>query len=382
MRLLHILPSLSQRYGGPLRVALDVPAQCLAMGMESEIAGPGPFETPDNPFPSELIHALPPAKGSSYCYSDEVRPWLRGQLGRFDVVMLHGLWTYPTWAAAEECRRRRIPYLHFTHGMLEPWSVYGQGVGKAVKKLVYWGFRERGVCTQARSLLCTTQREADLVRRMFGGVRTPITVLPPTGFDAARPAPVSPRREELRVLEGTRVALFLGRVHPKKNVEFLLRAWGRACLGKEWRLVLAGPVDSAYQAKLTQLVSELRLEDQIQFTGFVSNEDRVYLFQRADWFLLPSLQENFGIAVVEAVSQGCAVAISDRVYVAESFRKESEVLPLVESDWVEFLRERMTNLEWRETTAAADRRHLLERFEMRKVARSWVSSVERLIGAN
>jgi len=102
-------------------------------------------------------------------------------------------------------------------------------------------------------------------------------------------------------------------------------------------------------------VNELGLREHVRFTGFVTGRDKAYLLRRSDWFLLPSKQENFGIAVLEAVEQDCAIAISDRVYIAESFRPDSEVLPLTMKDWVEFLRVRMIDQRWRSQTVALDR---------------------------
>jgi hypothetical protein len=124
-RVLHVLASLDQRYGGPLRAVLDLCAAGESLGVHSEILGMGELNVPDNPFPSERIHSLP-ATGS-YRYSPELRPWLRAHLDRFDGVVLHGLWCYPNWAAAVECQAAGKPYGCFPHGMLEPWAVSQSG---------------------------------------------------------------------------------------------------------------------------------------------------------------------------------------------------------------------------------------------------------------
>jgi glycosyltransferase involved in cell wall biosynthesis len=335
----------------------------------------GELNVPDNPFPPARIHSLP--GHGSYRYSRELRPWLRTNLTRFDGVVLHGLWLYPGWAAALECRAARKPYACFPHGMLEPWAVYGQGPLKAAKKLLYWIWRERHVCQGACHMLYTTYRERDLAQNMVR-LRPGSSILAPFGFSPDILPRVGPARTDLLCPRGQRIALFLGRIHPKKNPGLLVRAWADAKMPPEWRLVIAGSGDDACVAETKALAGALGVADSVVFPGFVSGDDRAYLLQRADWFLLPSSQENFGIAVLEAVEQGCAVAISDRVYLSEAFRPKSVILPVDEAAWTEFFRSRMQDPAFRDDTAENDLRHLLRRFSAERVAREWSETWLRL----
>ncbi len=177
------------------------------------------------------------------------------------------------------------------------------------------------------------------------------------------------------------MALFLGRLHPKKNVEFLLDAWHAAGMKAPWRLLIAGSGDKDYEAHLRRLSNSFDGPNTIQFTGFVSGLNKRYLLQRADWFLLPSRQENFGIAVLEAVEQGCAVAISEQVYLAESFRADSEVLPLHPEAWSKFFSTRMQDLAWGRRVAEDDRIHLLKTFQMERIVQQWTETFLDLFSA-
>lgn len=374
-RVLHVLASLDQRYGGPLRAVLDLCAAGESLGVESEIVGLGELNVPDNPFPAERIHSV--AANGSWGYSPELRQWLRNNLARFDGVVLHGLWMYPNWAAAVECQAAGKPYACFPHGMLEPWAVFGQGPLKAIKKIAYWLLRERRVCQYACQMLFTTYTERDLAQRMVR-LRPSASILAPFGFSPEMPACVLPDRAELLHPPDRRIALFLGRMHPKKNAALLLRAWAAANMPSEWLLVLAGSGDPHYVATLENLARTLGIEQQVSFAGFVTGNDRTYLLQRAYWFLLPSSQENFGIAVLEAVEQGCAVAISDRVYLSEAFRPESAILPVDEAAWAAFFCGRMQDSSFRTETARLDREHLLGRFAAEKVSREWSGTWLRL----
>jgi glycosyltransferase involved in cell wall biosynthesis len=378
LRILHVLPSLDQRYGGPLRIVLDLSARAIALGMESEVVGLGALDAPDNPLSLELIHQLPARIPSTFAYSAALRPWLRSNVNRFDGVVLHGVWTYPDWVAAQECWSANVPYVQFPHGMLEPWAVQGQGAGKSVKKWLYWWLRQRRICERARFLLFTTEREKDLTASLFAP-RTGAKVVAPYGIKASQPDAATPSRCDLQQPLGTKVALFLGRVHPKKNLDFLIEAWGRARPAADWKLIVAGPIEAGYQPVLERQIARWGLEDQVRFVGFVSASDKDYLLQRANWFLLPSRQENFGVAVLEAMSQGCAVAISDQVYLAESFCADAEVLPVSMEAWIEFIRNRMPDQAWRDKRSEDDRKHLLRDFEITEITRNWVHSFQTII---
>lgn len=380
MRVLHVLSSLDQAYGGPVRLVMDLSARCLALGLDSEVLGFGEANLPDNPFPKEKIHALPVGFPRSYVYSPKLRDWIQTNLGQFDAAVIHGAWTYPGWAVAAACRSIGLPYGAFPHGMLEPWTVSGQGVVKAWKKHAYWAWRERYTFQKARCVFFTTERERTLANRLFR-FPTQQAVLCPYGIPSSSPPVVRPQSSTLEPLFEMQFALFLGRVHPKKNVDFLLRAWAAAQVPESWRLVIAGPGDESYLRWLGSLANRLSIDRQVAFLGFVAGHDKTFLLQRARWFLLPSKQENFGVAVLEAISHGCPVALSDQVYLSEAFREDSEVLPLVADCWVEFLRERMMNPEWRGAVLRKDREHLQARFDMERVARDWAIGLQReLVG--
>ena len=373
MRILHVLPSLNQAYGGPLRSVLELSANAMRAGLSSEVLGFGPLCIADNPLPTNLLHSLPVEWPSAYCYSRELTPWLRSHLGAFDGVVLHGVWLYPNWAVARECWSQRKPYACIPHGMLDRRAVRDQGIWKRQKKILYWNWREHSVIARACGVFFASAREKLETMRVFPLPKAQF-IVPPFG--------VNPRTQQQAgaVPENgdRKMALFLGRLHPKKNLEFLIDAWQRADLGDHWRLVIAGPGAPRYIARLRRLVVRLGLADRVHFTGFVSGEEKLKLLKRADWFLLPSKQENFGVAVLEAVSHGCPIAISDQVDIAEALGPDSEVLPLDPDAWVNFFRHRMTNPEHRAQAVRADRAMLLENFHIERVSAAWVETLRYL----
>ena len=370
MRILHILPSADQRYGGPIRAVVDLSAHAANFGLRSDILAFGNLDLPDNPLNDGAIHVLPTTFPHNYCYCSSFDQWSRENLKRFDGVVLHGMWLYPNWAAADACIRAGIPYACFPHGMLDRWAVYLQGVPKAIKKLLYWQLREKRIFEQSRCVFFASERERQRARSTFPLGGTQLIVMPYGAFTS--PAAVSePARADLMQPPDRKIALFLGRLHPKKNLQLLIEAWRLSGIAHPWHLVIAGSGEPSYTARLKRMIEESGLGERVHLIGFVAGQDKEYLLQRASWFLLPSKQENFGNAVVEAISRGCAVAISDQVFIGDCLCSGSDILPVDTEAWAVFIRTRMRNARWQAESSALNRERLARIMNIEKVARGW-----------
>jgi glycosyltransferase involved in cell wall biosynthesis len=113
-------------------------------------------------------------------------------------------------------------------------------------------------------------------------------------------------------LRDKRILLFLGRLHPKKGCDILIDAFAQVA-DQSVSLVLAGPDQVGWQAELQQRVESLKLQSRVVFAGMLQGEMKQGAFAVADAFVLPSHQENFGMAVVEALAIGLPVLISNRI---------------------------------------------------------------------
>lgn len=379
MNILHSIGSLDQRSGGPLRLVLDLSANATEHGIRSEILGSGPVRIADNPMPIELIHSLPIEGITSYVYSPVVRHWCRENLGRFDVVILHGLWSATNWTVSRECIAANTPYIVFPHGMLDTWPLRRQGWFKWIKKALYWYLRDRRLTAGSHAVFFTTQRELDDARLTFHLPKiTPFVVAP---YGVSHENENVDAKPSVSVDQGAerKIALFLGRVHPIKRLDILIESWANADVPSNWRLVIAGPGEPVYLAQLEALARRCGIEDAVQFVGPVAGTDKRYLFQRSRWFLLPSEHENFGVAVLEAEAGRCALAISEQVYFADELPDGTDVLPVSEEAWTRFMRERMTDDTWHDETVRRVREHLGDRFSAEHVANEWIIQVERVI---
>jgi glycosyltransferase involved in cell wall biosynthesis len=381
MRVLHVLPSLDQMSGGPLRAVLQLSLESQEFGLQSEILGLGGVDIPDCGLSRAAMHSVPTDTPKCYGYSRSLRPWLAKNLNRFDGVIMHGLWVYPNWATYLCCRNASKKYACFPHGMLDPWPVNGQGLIKRWKKRAYWHLRERKIFKDAESIFFTTNRERAVSNKTFNLPNRQRIVVPYGISELPNSPDGRPAHGGLELPSGRKAALFLGRVHPKKNVHFLVDTWGRATIPSEWHLIIAGPAEPPYLQHLKSMADSLPKGKNIHFVGPVSGADKAYLFQRCSWFLLPSEQENFGIAVLESISYGCPVVISDQVYLGDDLPQGSEVLGLGQQGWTEFLEKRMVDETWRAQRCAIDRELVKPKFAMRKVAKCWTDTLADVFAA-
>lgn len=231
-----------------------------------------------------------------------------------DWVQVHGMWEEIQYQAMRLSCQMEIPYVVSPHGMLDPWSLSQS----RIKKWLYLTLRMRTLLNRAWAIHCTTPTEARLLGPL--GLQ-PKNIVIPNGIDldefdsASAGTAAQGFLERFVEIEGRPIVLFLARLHPKKGLELLLPAF--AALEANAVLILAGPCDEKYKKTILKLVNELHLEKKVIFTGMLHGEQRVGALCASDVFVLPSYQENFGIAVIEALASGTPVAISDQVNIAK-----------------------------------------------------------------
>jgi poly(glycerol-phosphate) alpha-glucosyltransferase len=242
-------------------------------------------------------------------------PGLRRALVELDpeVVHVHGLWMHPS-ADVVAWSRGAKPYIVSPHGMLDPWAVANSGFKKRIARWLYEDRHLGGAaCIHA---LCTA--EADAIRDF--GLENPICIIP-NGVEVPQAshrlaAPWS------SIEDGARVLLFLGRLHPKKNVHGLLRALARVKADRglgDWRLVIGGWDQGGYGAELVALTEALALKREVIFVGALHGERKDAALRNADVFVLPSVSEGLPMAVLEAWSYGLPVAMTAACNLPEGF---------------------------------------------------------------
>ncbi|MDM0114286.1 glycosyltransferase [Variovorax sp. J22R133] len=314
MRFLHLIASVDPTGGGPIEGARHLHRSLVELGHTGEFVS---LDADDAPwvqdFPTTL-HALGPAKGR-FGYSPALLPWLQSNAENFDAVIVNGLWQYHGLAAWRARNDSPTPYFVFPHGMLDPWFKRRYPL-KHLKKWLYWPWAEYRVLRDANAVLFTCEEERLLARKSFWLYRCNEAIV---SFGTS--APTDDAQDSRRVfldaypeLQGKRLLLFLGRIHPKKGCDLLIEAFAKACRNTpDVHLVMAGPDQANWTRALQARAQQLGVADRVTWTGMLAGQLKWGAFRASEAFCLPSHQENFGIAVAEALACKCPVLISDKV---------------------------------------------------------------------
>jgi glycosyltransferase involved in cell wall biosynthesis len=255
----------------------------------------------------------------NYHYSSRWVSWLKAHAHQYDAVIINGIWQYHAFGTWRALRRSTTPYFVFTHGMLDPWFKRAYPL-KHLKKWLFWPWGEYRVLRDAAAVMFTCEDERRLARQSFWLYKCDEYVVsygtsaPPSDEACQRSA----FQTRFPALAGKRQLLFLGRVHEKKGTDLLFKAFAahkqRGTPGlQDVQIVMAGPADHAYGHEMQALARNLGIGDQVTWTGMVTGDLKWGAFRNADAFILPSHQENFGIAVAEALACGVPVLISNQV---------------------------------------------------------------------
>lgn len=305
--------SVNPEGGGVIETVKQFTRVCESRGHDVTIVS---LDSPDDPWVAACPHsvvALGPARGS-YGASPRLVPWLRSHLGDFDAVIINGLWQFSSFGVWKALRGTGRHYFVFPHGMLDPWFKRTYPL-KHAKKWLYWPWAEYRVLRDAHAVLFTCEQERDLARQSFWLYSANERVV---SLGIAEPPPdVAAQREaflkRFPLCRDRRLILFLGRIHEKKGCDLLLRAFAHVAASQPaLTLVMAGP-EQQDATEMRSLASRLGIGDRVVWTGMLEGAEKWGALRTSEVFILPSHQENFGIAVVEAMACGVPVLISREV---------------------------------------------------------------------
>lgn len=316
MKILHLLASVDPRAGGPVEGVRRSGIAMQDAGHDIEVAtcdAPGDAYLAAFPF---AVHTFGPTP-SRYGHNPRLAPWLAANAKRFDAVIVHGLWQYHGFAAWKALHKSEVPYYVYVHGMLDPWFKETYPL-KHMKKWLYWPWAEYRVLRDAHTVIFTTEEERTRARQSFWLYRANERIVP--FGTTVPPLDAAPLREAFLQavpgLRGKRIVLFLGRVHAKKGCDLLIDAFARVA-GRDpaLHLVIAGPDESGWGVTLRAQAQAAGIAHRLSLPGMLQGDLKWGAFHASDVFALPSHQENFGVAVAEALGCGLPALISDKVNV-------------------------------------------------------------------
>ena len=314
MKILHVIPSIDPATGGPAEGLRQLCQIYHQGGHEVDVFSlddPGSVRKFNFPAP---VFALGPGWGL-YGYAPRAERWFHQNLSRYDVVFINCIWQYNTLAAYRALAKTTIPYAVFTHGMLDPYFKKTFPL-KHIKKVIYWHLFLRRILRCATAVLFTCEEEKILARKSFPGYQVRETVVPYGIFgpDCDITLAAEEFLQKWPALRGNRLAITMGRIHPKKGIDILIEAFARTLSqDPSWHLVIAGPDKDNLQPGLLALANRLGIAPRITFTGMLTGSIKWGALSASEVFVIPSHQENFGIVIPEAMACNLPVILSDKV---------------------------------------------------------------------
>ena len=295
MRVIHVVPAITEEASGASYVVPRLCESIIGAGLNVQLAVLGSASLSVRLM---YLKTFPLGLGPRRLgVSPSMRRWLGEEAasGQVDLIHNHSLWmmpnVYPGWA----CRHKRCRLVVSPHGTLSEWAL-GRS---AMKKKVFWNLLQGPAVAGAVCFHATGESEFEDIRRI--GFRQPICILP-NGIDVPR--------LERTPQDGRRQLLFLGRMHPIKGVDLLLRAWQLLeHRFPDWDLHIAGPDNGGYLTTMRVLAAQLRLK-RVKFLGTLYGEEKLRAYRAASLFVLPTHSENFGMTVAESLAAGTPVVVT------------------------------------------------------------------------
>ena len=309
LNVLQVVPAVAARYGGPSTAILGMCRALREAGVSTLVAttdadGSGRLSVPlgeTTDYRGVPMIFFRRHGTEAFKFSTGISGWLRLNVKRFQLVHVHAVFSHACLAAGRACRMNGVPYIVRPLGNLDPWSLKRH----AWRKQALMRLGVERLLTGADAMHYTTDEEMRLAE---SGLSLPRGVIVPLGIDEAcfrercpSPAPY---------------VLSLGRLDEKKGIDRLIGAVHHVAArnpASDWSVVIAGDGDPRYVSRLRQLAQNGPGSGRMRFCGWVEGPAKLRLLSGASLYVLPSYQENFGIAVAEAMAARVPVLVTPGV---------------------------------------------------------------------
>jgi glycosyltransferase involved in cell wall biosynthesis len=312
LRVLHVISSLSRRHGGPSVTVHSMLKALHRRGVAAEAVatdddgGAARLDVPVDrfvDFEGQRVRFFP-RQTLKYAFSAPMHGWLRANIGNYDIIHTHELFTFAPLIAARLARAAQIPYVMTPHGALDTWGMRNKS---RLIKAASVRLMEGPLLADAAAVNSMTPLEQSRAQRHGLSLRP--LVLPVGVIDSEEPQESGLEPIESVMEDNRRALLFLARIHPIKCADVLLRAYA-SLEDPGLVLIIAGDGDASLVESLRRLACELGVSERVKWVGFVAGARKRWLLSRATALVLPSASENFGIAAIEGMHAGLPVIVT------------------------------------------------------------------------
>lgn len=298
MRILHVIPGFDIRGGGGNRACGELCESLAALGHEVSIYHVKNDDARCFTPKGVEVRAFASRVLNRYAYSPQLRKCLERKIPEADIVHIHATWQYPSIPASRISLRHNVPYVIQPHGNLHPWKLNH----KAVRKKTYWYLIEKEILKNAVFIHVESNSDQEDVKALLPEVKTvisPCAVYSNLFENMTNPGYVSRKWTEF---QRKKCLLYLARVDVNKGIDLLLKAYAEVLKSNnDYKLLIVGPDYANTTERMKKLDHDLGISENVVWAGMVSDEERVWIMQDCDIYALPSLSENFGISVLEAM---------------------------------------------------------------------------------
>jgi glycosyltransferase involved in cell wall biosynthesis len=387
MKVLHVIPSIATVRGGPSQAILEMVKALRKNDIDAEIVttndnGEDILDVPLGKFinyqqvPVQFFPRFSPSIRAlrEFTFSRELTIWLWQNIRNYDLLHIHGIFSYAPSIAMAIARVQKIPYIVRPFGLLCEWSLQQ----KKRKKNLYLKLIEKANLNHSQSIHFTSvaeQQQASQLKLTSSSFVLPLGITFPPAIPHAR----EDLRKRLNIPPDEPIILFLSRLHYKKGLDYLIPALGKLS-NYRFTFVLAGSGDPEYETEIKTLVTTHGIQDKTHFVGFVKGEIKNLLLQGADLFTLTSYSENFGIAVLESLAAGVPVIVTPGVALSDLVQQQQlGSVPELDIDAITTAIQRfLDNPQEAKKTGDFARQFILENYTWDRIALKMISVYQNL----
>lgn len=346
LKVLHVIPSISEKDGGPSQAIFPMCAALQAQGISVDVASTDAGLDHSSGLELERLISykglpvilFPKQLADSFKYSRPFSRWLDENVTQYDLVHIHSVFNHSCIAAARASRKHGVPYIVRPLGTLDPWSMSQ----KSFRKKVFWHAGIQRMLEGASAIHYTASGEREAVE---SSLNLKDGFVAPLGVNVEVKGSLN---GVFSGIDGHPFVLVLSRLHPKKELETLIEAFLAAVVKaglERWRLVIAGDGEADYVNRLKDIARNDSTDSPVLFPGWLQGEKKETTLRNASLVALVSRQENFGLCIAEAMAHGVPVLVSRQVNLAADIEQSGSgwVAPIDKDKLAEVLMDVMSD---------------------------------------